>query len=157
MKNIKKVVLLLICFTVFSSVAFAEKIPVCITPAQLISTHDDDIEVGDWIQFKTIRNVYLGDKLLLEKGSIIYGIVDHVHENGLLADNAELTFSKFITKDMQGNKLSIPYTLVLSRKDYQINNFKDRIIKYVGVIFKGNEIKIEPQSFAYNIFILKQD
>lgn len=48
----KKLLLIIFCILVLAPVANAEKLPIKITPAQVITTNTDEIEVGDWIKFK---------------------------------------------------------------------------------------------------------
>lgn len=48
-------------------VANAEKLPIKITPTQVITTSADEIEVGDWIKFKTVNDVFYKNKLLIKK------------------------------------------------------------------------------------------
>ena len=149
----KKTFLILFLMLFNTSIANAELIPIKFTPNQIISTHHNEIEVGDWIRFKTINDVYVDDKLYIKKNTPIIGIVDYVHDNGIFIDNAEITIKKFITKDTNNQKVTIYQTLVLNRKDYITKTFGDKMTKYVGVAFRGSEIKIEPETTVYNIFL----
>lgn len=151
-----KKLLLTLFFIIFSTQAvFAEKIPITITPAQEISTKKNEIEIGDWIRFKVVNDIYYNNKIYINKDTIVTGIVDSVHENGIVADNAEIVFKKFILRNCQNKLIEINYTLILNRENSVCYNFKDKIAKYFGALFKGNEIYIKPESTNYNIFLTK--
>lgn len=151
----KKILYSLIFIFLFAPMANAEKISVKITPTQLISTHHNEVEIGDWIKFKTINDIYYKNNLFIKKDSQVVGIVDSIHENGLLADNAEISFKTFYVRDKENNLVKIDYPLLISRKNSVCKGLGDKTIKYVCVIFKGNEIKVEPESVTYNLFLTK--
>ena len=144
---------LIIIFAVQS--ANAEKLPVKITPIQEISTGKDEIEVGDWDKFKVLNDVYYNENIYIQKDTVVTGIVDSVHENGIIADNAEIKFKKFILRDVKNNLLTINYTLVLNRDNSECYTFCDKMAKYIGFIFKGNEIYVKPKTTTYNLFLEK--
>ena len=174
-----KLFILYLLVFVFSLPAFAEKIPVKITPAQIISTNNDEIEVGDRINFEIVNNVYINDTLYLQKGTKLIGIVDFVHNNGWGGDSADIIFKKFYTSSFDNNKVIITCPLELNGQAEMANNIRDvtnkgitsvapriipriiqplRIVRYqyipyLGFIFRGAELSIEPDTQIYNIFI----
>lgn len=151
----KKVVLIL-CLLVFSAqIANAEKLPVKITPAQVISTHHDETEVGDWIKFKVVNDIYYNEKLYINKDTIVTGIVDSVHDNGIVADNAEIIFKTFMLRDVNNKLIKINYTLTLNRDNAVCYGLGYKIKKYIVFVFKGNEIYLKPETATYNIFLEK--
>ena len=111
--------------------------------------------MGDYIKFKTLNDVYYNERLYIPKNSTVMGFVSNIHENGYFFDNAEVILSPFKIVAINNKILTTDASLVLNRKDYICKNFGDKIIKYVGVAFRGNEIKIEPNSIEYNIFLIK--
>ena len=151
----KKIFLILFIILTIAPCARAEKYPVKITPAQIISTHHDAIQSGDWIRFKTVNDVYVNNQLYIAKNTPVIGIVDQIHQNGFYIDNAEIKFERFITKTVTNKRVEINQTLYLNRKDYLTKSFGDKIVKYIGVVFRGSEILIEPESMVYNIFLEK--
>lgn len=151
----KKIILFLICIIFVPQIAFAEKIPVKITPIQEISTFNDAVEVGDWIKFKVVNDVYYGNNLYIKKDTIVTGIVENLHENGLIADNAEIYFQEFKLRTVDGKLITIKYPLYLNRSNSVCYNFLDKAKKYVGVIFKGNEVYIKPYTTTYNLILNK--
>ena len=152
----KKIIILLL-FIIFSTqiVQASEKIPVKITPAQVISTHHDEIEVGDYIKFKVVNDVYYKDRLYIKEGSIVLGMVSNIHENGYFFDNAEIIITPFKVKTVCNTVITIKSTITLNRKDFVCKKFGDKTVKYAGVAFRGNEIKIEPETVEYNLFLIK--
>lgn len=151
-----KKLFLILCLLIFSAqVANAEKLPIKITPAQVISTNHDEIEVGDWIKFKVVNDVYYKENIYISKNTIVTGIVDSVHENGIIADNAEIVFKQFALRDVNNKLVKINYTLILTRDNAECYGFGYKIKKYIGFIFKGNEIYIKPETTTYNLFLEK--
>lgn len=151
----KRLFLILVCIICFAPAVFAEKIVMKITPIQEISTHHDEVEVEDWIKFKVVNDVYYKNKLYIAKDTVVTGIVDSVHENGLFADNAEITFLEFKLRDANHKLMTVKYPLHLNRKNSVCYCFADKMAKNVGVIFKGNEILIKPETTTYNIILDK--
>lgn len=159
----KKFLIALFLFSFINLPVFAEKIPVKITPAQIISTHHDEVEVGDRISFKIKKDVIANDKIYISKDTPIYGAVDFLHNNGWGGDSADITFKTFYTKDVNGNKIAILYPLEINGNSELTNKTRDITIVeiaaftgvYFGHIFRGAEIYIEPDTSVYNLFIEK--
>lgn len=146
--------LLLIIFLVSSlQVAFAEKIPVKITPAQIITTDHDEIEVGDRINFTIVNDIYINDKLYLEKGTPIYGKVDFFHPNGWAGDNADIKLVDFKTTDINDKTVVINYPLNINGNTLKANDIKQYISWITTILIRGSEINIEPDTKVFNIFI----
>lgn len=140
----------------FMQPVFAEKIPLKITPVQIISTHHNEVETGDWIRFELVQDAYSESGLFLKKGSTVIGVVDYVLENGFCRDHAEIYFKKFIVLKPNGQKLEIPYNLKLGREDYLTPLVGDWIVKHVGIApLRGNEILIYPNTITRNIIYEK--
>lgn len=180
----KLIYILFICFVV-TVPAFAEKIPVRITPLQVISTHHDETEIGDCIKFTTVNDVFVKDKIYIKKYTDIVGVVDHVHDNGWGGDAAEIVFKNFYTTDINNNKINFTYPLDINGNSEMASSTREvgtysavvagnslnlidslrslnyfRYINFVGknysgFILRGSEIFIEPDTKVYNIFIEK--
>ena len=151
-----KKLFLIFCLIIFSiQVVNAEKLPIKITPLQVISTHHDEIEVEDWIKFKVVNDVYYNENLYIKKNTVVTGIVDSVHENGIIADNAEIVFKQFALRDVNNKLVKLNYTLTLNRDNAECYGLGYKIKKYIGFIFKGNEIYVKPETTIYNIFLEK--
>ncbi len=151
----KNLIIILLLLTVSIQAVYAEKIPIKITAAQEISTHKNEVEIGDWIKFKTVNDVYYNDNIFIKKDTPVTGIVDNIHENGIIADNAEITFKKFLLRNADDKLITINYTLVLSRNNSKCYTLSDKIAKYAGFILKGNEIRVKPNTTTYNLFFDK--
>lgn len=151
-KKILFFILFLLCLQV---PVRAEKIPVKIAPIQVISTKHDEVEVGDWINFEVVKDVYMNDNLFIKKGTDLIGIVDYVHPNGWAGDCAQITFKTFKTSNSENQKVEIPCTLVLEGNSEAANGIRYFASYLLGNIFRGPEIFIEPDTKIYNIFIVK--
>lgn len=155
----KKILFILISFLYAFSPAYAEKIPVKITPAQLISTHHDEIQVGDWIHFETVNDVYLDDKLYIKKDTKIVGVVDYAHENGWMADSADITIKNFKTLDVNDKKIDIYSPIEIKGGNFMETDARDTVtyatyvVTWLAFFVRGAEINIEPDTRTYNLFI----
>lgn len=150
----KKVLLLsfiLICVTIQG--VFAEKIPVKITPIQVISTNHDEVEIGDWINFETVNDIYVNNELYIRKGSPILGFVEFLHPNGWGGDSAEIEFKTFETRDVNGKKNIINYPLMINGNNAKNNDMKQYIAMVFLNLIRGSEIYIEPDTRIFNLFI----
>ncbi len=122
------------------------KLPLTIIPDQKISTTHDKIEVGDAIRFKVLNDVYKNDKLFIKKDTPIIGIVDHLSANGWEHDNAEITFKTFKARDINSNIININSDLKISGFEELKNLYpkKERFFQYIGIVWRGKEIDIDP-------------
>lgn len=140
-------------FIVYISQVVTEKTPVKITPAELISTVHDGVELGDWLEFKIVSDVYKNDKLYIKKQTPIFGLVDSFHPNGWVTDNAEIKFDQFRTKDLNGNKITINYPLKIDGNAMRDDNIKRHYLKVLLTVIRGYELNIKPNQKVFNIFI----
>lgn len=152
----KKILLLLLIVTLVGfQTAQAEKIPVKITPLQLISTHHDEIETGDYITFVVVNDVYANGNLYIKKGTLVDAFVDFFHPNGWAGDNAEIKINSFETTDVNGKKLTINYPIDMNGNNLKHNDIKQYLSWVFTNLIRGSEICIEPDTNIYNIFIEK--
>lgn len=141
MKNI--ILILTIILTI--TPVFAEKIPVIINPAQIITTTHDEIETGDIIRFKTKQDVYKNNKLFIKKDSPVIGIVDYLNENGWGHDNAQIDIKTFKTRDVNDNLLILNSPLYIN--GFELLKYKSKrfaqFFNYIGT-WRGKEVDIKP-------------
>lgn len=135
----------------------SKKTAIKIIPDQKIATTYNQIEVGDIVRFKVLNDIYQNNQLFIEKDTPVIGIVDHLEDNGWHHDNAEITFKKFKTKDVNSNIITI-------NSEVKINGFnelknlypkKERFFQYIGLIWRGKEIDIDPltDTNKYNLWL----
>lgn len=146
----------------FALPVFAQKTPVRITPTQIISTHNNEIETGDWLKFEIVNDVYINDKIYLKKQTPIYGFVDFIHPNGWAGDKAEIKIKTFETEDVNGKKVIINYPFNLKENKELVSDSKEWVIEFISEIpilsnlifvIRGSELYIEPDTKVFNIFI----
>lgn len=135
----------------------AERIPVSITPTQLISTCYDEVEVGDELTFKAVKDVYLDDNLVIKQGAPALALVDYISDNGFAADSAYIQIKKFKILDTQRKWITISYPLKII--GLKCRDPKAHIV-YKGVhslafIIRGDEVNLKPGQKKFNIFITK--
>src|SRR5574344_1270817 len=159
----KKIFYILLTFIFCLQPVFAEKIPVKISPTQVISTHHDEIEVGDTINFEVAKDVFYNNHIYIKRGTPVIGFVSFIHENGWGSDSAEILIKNFCTKDISGKQLETDYVLNIKGCSDLANTTRTITIKTLttatlisaGRFFRGAEIFVEPDSNIYNIFIEK--
>lgn len=138
---------------IFIPPCFAEKIPVKLTNAELLSTKHDEIEVGDLIDFKTLNDIYVEDKLYIKKGTKVIGTVDFVHNNGWGGDSAEIKIKKIILKNANGEKITINYPISINGNSETANTLKQLILSNIFIFIRGSELYIEPEKIRFSVFI----
>ena len=116
-----------------------------IQPMEEISTSNDELEFGDIVEFKTIRNVYKKGALYIKSETPIYGIIDSIDENGWCADNAAIYFKEFKTRDVNNNKITIKADLKID--GFEILKFKSerskQFFNYISTFVRGKEVDIK--------------
>lgn len=150
---IKKLVLFIFLILFFAPIAFAEKIPVKIAPIQVISTHNDEIEMGDYISFVVVKDVYIDNKLYLKKDTPIIAFVNFLHPNGWAGDSADIKMNSFETTDVNGQRVTINYPLEINGNSLKANDIKLYLADTILRLIRGSEIFIEPDTKIFNIFI----
>lgn len=146
----KKIILtaLIILLSAGASFAIEEKILIKIAPLEPISTAFDETEVGDRVPFLVVEDVYKNDKLFIKKDTTMYGTVDFVKENGWFGDNAEVEFRVFRVRNASGKLTTFASELSLTG----FNTLKwynpawKRFFNYCSLIFRGNEVDINPNT-----------
>lgn len=144
----KKIILTLFAILISTSMTFAisEKIPIKIAPLEPISTAYDETEVGDKVPFLVVNDVYKNGKIFIKKGTTMYGTVDFVKENGWFGDNAEVEFKVFRVRNVYG-KLTT-FKSELSMDGFNTLKFYNpawkRFFNYCSLIFRGNEVDVNP-------------
>lgn len=149
----KKNIFLVFLFFLISVPAFAQKIPVKITPAQVISTNNDEVEIGDWINFETAHDTFVDGHLYIKKNTPVVGFVDFVHPNGWANDKAEICINKFKFSDVNNKQSEINSPIKIEAKLSAKPKMKDVFTYYVLGTFRGSEIYVEPDTKIYNLFI----
>lgn len=155
----KQVLLIIFLFLSTFTPVFADKIPIKITPIQVISTHNNETEIGDWIDFEIVEDVYENDDVIFKKGTKVIGIVDFVHPNGWLGDAAEVSLKKFVTVDAKHKKVEIDSPVLLNGNMLLKDQSKQCLIDVLNnllpifIIVRGSEIYLEPDVKVYTLFI----
>lgn len=165
---IQKIIFTILLLLLSFQVVFAEKIPVRITPVQIISTHHDEIELGDKINFTVVNDVYVDGKLYIKKDTDIVGIVDFIHPNGWCGDSAEIVFKDFYINDKKDQDNIIHSSLIVNGNSEMANETRNVLasrtsgfliyltsFSHFAFIFRGAEISVEPDTAIYNIFMEK--
>lgn len=155
---IKKLLVVIFFFLIASNLALAaERLPVSITPNQIISTDKDEIEFGDDLDFKVVKDVYKDDAVYIKKGAPVIAEVDYVSPNGWVADSAYVQIKKIKILDSKSTWLEVPCSLkILGRncRNPKANIFYSGF-HYLTVLVRGDEVFLSPNQQNFNVFILK--
>ena len=141
----KRLFLILSLILLSSNAVFAEKLPIKIAPAENISTAYDQIELGDYLKFKVVNDVYYNNQIFIKKDTPILVKVDFLSDNGWVSDNAEIDSQHFITKDATGKKIAFESNLSINGFELlktKGNRFA-QFFNYIGSIARGKEIDIK--------------
>lgn len=162
----KKILLAIIFTLIISSPAFAEKIPVKLENTSLISTHHDEAQLGDYIPFRVVNDIYINKKLYIKKDTKVLGLVDFVQENGWAGYGAEVRFKTFMTKNVDEKVITINSPMILdgNAETFAATTNYASITSPFYVIFmgtmmnvfafvRGHELGIKPHEATFNIFI----
>lgn len=133
------------------------EIPVSITPNQVISTSHDEVEIGDELNFKVVKDTYFNNSLLFKEGSPALALVDYVSENGFVADSAYIQILKFKILDTKNNWVTVDCSMKI--KGLECRDTKRNILKKcvhgIAFIIRGDEVELQPEQRNFNIFIEK--
>ncbi len=147
-------VFMLFLFSQLSTCA-SEKVPIFITPNELISTNKDDVDIGDTLSFILIKDVYVSSKLLYPKNTPVEAYVDYVYDNGFVADSAYIQISEFRILNQENKWDVIPYPLKIYGNECRSRNeqFLKKNFHYVAKLIRGDEVNIEPGMKNFTLFI----
>lgn len=134
---IKRLLLISILLTGLS--AFAEEVPVTITPIQKISTGDKYLKEGDTVNFTDINT-----------GEEITGIIKEVLPNGFAGDTASILINNFKYKNSDKILNGQIYIKGGEHKKYQ--DLADNGIAPALVIIRGGEVILQPNKTKLTIF-----
>lgn len=127
---------------------YKEEVAIPIKPAEKISTCYDELETGDKIKFTAVKDIYKNGKILIKKNSPLLGTIDYINDNGWSYDNAQIDIKEFKVRDINGRILAI--NSPISINGFEILKYKNNRIaqffNYCGVIFRGKEIEISPET-----------
>ncbi len=134
---IKRLLLISILLTGLS--AFAEEVPVTITPIQKISTGDKYLKEGDTVNFTDINT-----------GEEITGIIKEILPNGFAGDTASILINNFKYKNSDKILNGQIYIKGGEHKKYQ--DLADNGIAPALVIIRGGEVILQPNKTKLTIF-----
>lgn len=134
---IKRLFLISVLLTGLS--AFAEEIPVTITPVQKISTGNKYLKEGDTINFTDVNT-----------GEEITGLIKEIHPNGIAGEPATLLINNFKYKNSDKILNGQIYIKGGEHKKYQ--DLADNGIAPVIDIIRGGEVILKPKKTKLTIF-----
>ena len=126
-----------------------------IVPTSEISTTHDELEYGDYVEFKTAQDVFRNGKLYIKAETPIFAEIDYIDENGWCFDNAAIYFKKFKTQTADGKNLTLNSYLriegleLLQYKSKRLAQF----FNYISVPFRGKEVDIKTYDKNINFVI----
>ncbi|MDD3593667.1 MAG: hypothetical protein PHX18_03465 [Candidatus Gastranaerophilales bacterium] len=122
-------------------VTFAKEIAVEITPVSEITTCRDEIQEGDYIDFKV-----LNDTQNLKKGDIVTGMVTHLEDNGPYGKSASILIEHLSSGNIKLNGNVYADGEPARYKDYYENLSR-------GLLNRGKEIHIKPNRDVFTVYM----
>lgn len=146
----KKRFLILIFFIFLLQVfpCIATEIPVNIVPANKITTCNENIQEGDFIEFIVAQNVNVKSKIFIPKGQKVRGILTTLEDNDILLKPASIYIEDFKTTDINGKEVSLNGIVYKKGNDHSL--FKEIIL--IDFI-RGGEVFLAPEKDKFILFL----
>ena len=133
--------ILLICLIFTVGVVTAKEIVVEITPVSEITTCRDEIQEGDYVKFKVVK-----DACPLKKGDIVTGMITSIEDNGPFGKAASILIENLMVGNikLKGNVYA----------DGEPKKYKDLYENCSrGVLSRGHEVHIKPDRDVFIIYM----
>lgn len=144
---IKKIVLLLFFLLISNNFVFAKEYAVMIKPANKISTSDETLKEGDFVDFVTVESVS-APNFKLAKGQKVTGLITSLEPNGFWVKPASVYIENFKTKDSNNNLVKLNGIVYKQGSDY--HNVMDFIL--IETI-RGGEVNILPEKDTFTLYV----
>lgn len=128
-----------------ASPVLAKELIIKVTPLEKISTADENLQEGDYVNFKVVEDA--GEKV--KQNDIVTGLVTYLEPNGFFGKEAMLSIESFTTKD--GHKLD-GAIYAKGNAHNQVMEFND----FAGVPtiwVRGGEVKLLPEKDIFLLYL----
>lgn len=146
----KRRVLLLINFIFLFQIfpCLAKEIPVNIVPVSKITTCNENIQEGDFIDFFVAENVNVKSKIFIPKGQKVRGTLTTLEDNDILLKPASIYIEDFKTTDINGKEVNLNGIVYKKGNDHSL--FKEIIL--IDFI-RGGEVFLTPEKDKFTLFL----
>ena len=175
----KKLLVLLILFLGLSSnFAVANDITVVVYAPKKITTSNNDLKIGDYVEFKILNDVYLNSKLYISKDELVTGLITDLVGNKCAEEAAYMRIEDFKVKNVSGNAVDLRGFIYVTGNDHwmywkQTNNPNNmngsinlwdqitnpnynlllrKTVLFVHLCVRGGEVQIKPKD-TFNLYI----
>lgn len=132
--------LILICALLMGISAFAEDVPIVLTPVHKISTANKNLMEGDVLEFKDVNT-----------GEIITGVLKELTPNGFAGEQASIYIDNFKYKD-SGKPLS-GEVFVKGGEHKKHQEFANNIsVGATSLLIRGGEVILQPDKTKMMVF-----
>lgn len=142
--------ILSICFlisTFLCQPVFADT-SIVVAPKTKITTSNQNLKEGDYLDFVVNQNVFLNNKLLIKQGSIVEGMVTYLEPNTWGGDEAKLTIEQFVTRDIHNKRIKLVGNV------YKEGNRHEGYLAFFRLwLIRGGEVQIKPEKDRFNLFV----
>lgn len=150
MKKRAVILIFFIClFQMFPCVA--KEIPVKIVPAYKVTTCNESIQEGDFIEFFVAENVNVKSKIFIPKGQKVRGTLTNLEDNDILLKPASIYIEDFETTDINGKEVSLNGIVYKKGNDHSL--FKEIIL--IDFI-RGGEVYLVPEKDKFILFLKEE-
>lgn len=129
-------------------------IPVKVKPAFKISTSVPTLKVGDYVDFVVAEDVFHNEKLIMQQGTKVKGLVLKLDENTYMGKPAEITIGQFEIPNKYGDPISLKGTV--NKKGNTHTNWISSTQYFIGpAVFwiRGGEVKLTPNADSCTLYI----
>lgn len=132
--------LILICVLLMGISAFAEEVPIVLTPVHKISTANKNLMEGDVLEFKDVNT-----------GEIITGVLKELKPNGFAGEQASIYIDNFKYKDSDKPLSGEVFVKGGEHKKHQ--EFANNVsIGTTSVLIRGGEVILQPDKTKMMVF-----
>lgn len=140
--------------TIFFIMLFFLSVPVfgdtlvVVSPKVKITTSDQDLKEGDSLDFVVLNDVFMNNKLIIEKGSLAQGIVTYLEPNTWAGSVAKLTVEQFVVRDINNKRIKLIGNVYKEGSSHDF--FLDLTHNF---LIRGGEAQIKPKKNKFNFYI----
>lgn len=133
--------ILLICLIFSIGIATAKEIAVEITPISEITTCRDEIQEGDYVNFKVVKDI--GP---LKKGDIVTGMITSIEDNGPFGKAASI-----LIENLTIGNTKLKGNVYADGEPKKYKDFYENCSR--GVLSRGQEVHIKPDRDIFIIYM----
>src|SRR5574344_145207 len=144
----KRFILIFVLFLSCINYVQADEILVQVKPAYSITTSKDEYIEGDRVKFVIMNNVVDNSKIIIKKGTSVYGTITSIVNNDYASIPAEMTIEDLKTVDTTGKQIKLKGFI------YKKGNDHSASMEFLNPqYFRGGEVQIKPFKDIFTLIL----